>query len=116
VIAAGGELSLWHSSVSGDAQSCAKGIYNGRGLAAALMWGATAVWVGTRFVNAEEAGAPVAHQKTVINTDFEGKCALSPKKFNGGLAQLTRSLGTVRTIIFTGRPLRVAKTPFIEDW
>jgi NAD(P)H-dependent flavin oxidoreductase YrpB (nitropropane dioxygenase family) len=31
----------------------AGGIYNGRGLAAALCWGAQAVWVGTRFVCAK---------------------------------------------------------------
>ena len=30
---------------------------SGAGLAAALNFGATAVWVGTRFVAAEEAGA-----------------------------------------------------------
>jgi NAD(P)H-dependent flavin oxidoreductase YrpB (nitropropane dioxygenase family) len=39
------------------------------------MWGATAVWVGTRFVNAEEAGAPAAHQKAVLNADYEGAYA-----------------------------------------
>lgn len=40
----------------------AGGISNGRGLAASLMHGASAVWVGTRFVCATEAGAPKAHQ------------------------------------------------------
>lgn len=36
----------------------AGGIYDGRGIAAALMLGAGAVWVGTRFVTAKESGAP----------------------------------------------------------
>lgn len=45
----------------------AGGIYNGAGLAAALSFGATAVWIGTRFVCAEEAGASRAHQQAVIS-------------------------------------------------
>lgn len=73
----------------------AGGIYNGAGLAAALSLGATGVWVGTRFVNAEEAGASPAHQKAVMSATYDD---------------------TVRTIIFTGRPLRVRNTPFIDDW
>jgi pyridoxal biosynthesis lyase PdxS len=40
----------------------AGGISDGRGLAAALMWGAQGVWVGTRFVASEEAGAPKMHK------------------------------------------------------
>lgn len=49
----------------------AGGIYNGRGLAAALSWGASAVWVGTRFVCAEEAGASEIHQQSIIGAGFE---------------------------------------------
>jgi NAD(P)H-dependent flavin oxidoreductase YrpB (nitropropane dioxygenase family) len=41
----------------------AGGIYDGRGLAANLMYGAQAVWVGTRFVASEEAGAPKKHKE-----------------------------------------------------
>ncbi|ORY68037.1 2-nitropropane dioxygenase [Leucosporidium creatinivorum] len=73
----------------------AGGIHNGAGLAAALSFGASAVWVGTRFICAEEAGAPKAHQEAVISA--------GPND-------------TIRSIIFTGRPLRVRKTPFIMDW
>ncbi|KAM0751476.1 2-nitropropane dioxygenase [Meredithblackwellia eburnea MCA 4105] len=73
----------------------AGGIYNGAGLAAALAYGATGVWVGTRFVCAEEAGASRAHQEAVLTSDHND---------------------TIRTIIFTGRPLRVRKTPFVLDW
>jgi NAD(P)H-dependent flavin oxidoreductase YrpB (nitropropane dioxygenase family) len=40
----------------------AGGIYDGRGLAAALMFGAEAVWVGTRFVASTEAAAPKKHK------------------------------------------------------
>ncbi len=73
----------------------AGGIYDGRGLAAALSMGADAVWVGTRFVCAKEAGAPKRHQLGVVNAGFDD---------------------TIRTIIYTGRPMRVLKTGYIMDW
>jgi len=41
----------------------AGGIYDGRGIAAALMLGAGAIWVGTRFVTAKESGAPEVAKK-----------------------------------------------------
>jgi len=73
----------------------AGGIHNGPLLAASLMMGASAVWVGTRFVLTDEAGAPEAHKEAVRTAGFDD---------------------TVRTIIFTGRPLRVRKNAYIENW
>jgi len=73
----------------------AGGIFNGQSLAAALMLGASAVWVGTRFVLSEEAGAPKAHQEAVRTSGFDDN---------------------IRTIIFTGRPLRVRINPYIKNW
>lgn len=73
----------------------AGGIYDGRGLAMALSLGANAVWVGTRFVCAKEAGAPPIHQKGVVGAGFTD---------------------TVRTLIYTGRPLRCLKTDYIMGW
>lgn len=73
----------------------AGGIHNGNLLAAALMMGASAVWVGTRFVLSEEAGAPEAHKEAVRTAGFDD---------------------TIRTLIFTGRPLRVRKNPYIVNW
>ncbi|ROW05738.1 hypothetical protein VMCG_05322 [Cytospora schulzeri] len=73
----------------------AGGIHNGSLLAASLMMGASAVWVGTRFVLSEEAGAPESHKEAVRTAGFDD---------------------TVRTLIFTGRPLRVRKNPYIENW
>lgn len=49
----------------------AGGLYNGQSLAAALMLGATGVWIGTRFVLSEEAGAPKAHQEAVRTAGFD---------------------------------------------
>ena len=73
----------------------AGGMFNGQSLAAALMFGASAVWVGTRFILADEAGAPKAHQEAVRTAGFEDN---------------------VRTIIFTGRPMRVRLNPYIQNW
>lgn len=73
----------------------AGGIHNGQLLAASLMMGASAVWVGTRFVLSDEAGAPESHKEAVRTAGFND---------------------TIRTLIFTGRPLRVRNNPYIENW
>jgi NAD(P)H-dependent flavin oxidoreductase YrpB (nitropropane dioxygenase family) len=73
----------------------AGGIHNGQLLAASLMMGAGAVWVGTRFILTDEAGAPKAHKEAVRTAGHDDN---------------------VRTIIFTGRPMRVRNNPYISDW
>lgn len=73
----------------------AGGLFNGQSLAAALMLGASAVWIGTRFILTEEAGAPKAHQEAVRTSGFDDN---------------------IRTIIFTGRPLRVRNNAYIQNW
>jgi len=73
----------------------AGGLFNGQSVAAALMLGASAVWIGTRFVLSEEAGASKAHQEAVRTAGFDDN---------------------IRTIIFTGRPLRVRNNPYIRNW
>ncbi|KAJ8087229.1 hypothetical protein AAF712_002761 [Marasmius tenuissimus] len=70
-------------------------VYDGRSLAANLMWGAQAVWVGTRFVASVEAGAPKIHKDSLVKSTHEDNA---------------------RTVIFSGRPLRVYKTPYVEEW
>ena len=70
-------------------------VYDGRSLAANLMWGAHGVWVGTRFVASVEAGAPKAHKEAIVKAGYED---------------------AVRTLIYTGRPLRVLRTPYVDDW
>jgi len=72
----------------------AGGIFDGRGLAMALSLGAQAVWVGTRFICAAESGAPKEHVKSVLGATV---------------------LDSLRTIIYTGRPLRVRKNEYAED-
>jgi len=73
----------------------AGGISNGQTLSAALMLGASAVWVGTRFILSEESNASRAHQEAVRTAGFDDN---------------------IRTIIFSGRPLRVRNNPYINNW
>lgn len=70
-------------------------IFDGRGLAASLVWGAQAVWVGTRFLATVESCASDEHKALVVKANWED---------------------TVKTLVFTGRPVRVYKTPFVRDW
>ena len=60
----------------------AGGLFNGQSVAAALMLGASAVWIGTRFILSEEAGASEAHKEAVRTAGFDDN---------------------IRTIIFTVR-------------
>jgi NAD(P)H-dependent flavin oxidoreductase YrpB (nitropropane dioxygenase family) len=72
----------------------AGGVYDGRHVAMALSLGASGVWVGTRFIVAEESGASSLHQKLVCEAD---------------------SSDTIRTTIYTGRPCRVLKNAYNLD-
>ena len=73
----------------------AGGIFDGRGLAAALMMGTVGVWVGTRFVASKEAGCSEAHKLSVVGARFED---------------------TLRTLVVSGRPLRVRMNEYIRGW
>jgi NAD(P)H-dependent flavin oxidoreductase YrpB (nitropropane dioxygenase family) len=73
----------------------AGGIYDGRGLAMALSYGCQAVWVGTRFVASEEAGASLQHKEAIVKADYTD---------------------TFRTLVYTGRPMRIIKNWYAEDW
>lgn len=73
----------------------AGGIFDGRGMAMALSLGAQAVWVGTRFVCAAEAGAPKEHVEAVLTASVHD---------------------SIRTIIYTGRPMRIRKNEYSVEW
>lgn len=73
----------------------AGGIYDGRSLASSLMQGAAGVWVGTRFVASEEAGCSQLHKEAVVSADFAD---------------------TLRTLVISGRPLRVRLNDYIAKW
>jgi len=73
----------------------AGGIADGRGLAAALSYGASGVWVGTRFVASKEAGAPPKHKELLLSAGYDD---------------------CVRTLVYSGRPMRVRKTAYVANW
>ncbi|RVX68558.1 hypothetical protein B0A52_07982 [Exophiala mesophila] len=73
----------------------AGGIYDGRSLASSLMQGAAGVWVGTRFVTAEESGASRMHKEAVVSADFND---------------------TTRTLVVSGRPLRMKLNDYVRNW
>ncbi|KAI1437321.1 2-nitropropane dioxygenase [Xylaria sp. CBS 124048] len=73
----------------------AGGIGNGRGLAASLVQGAAGVWVGTRFVASAEANCSEAQKHSVVDCDFDG---------------------TERTLVLSGRPVRMRTNAYIAKW
>lgn len=87
----------WKSPLTGKPVLvvAAGGVWNGRSLAASLAYGAAGVWVGTRFVASVESGAPKRHKEAVLAANHESD---------------------VRTLVFTGRPLRLKSTPYIAEW
>jgi enoyl-[acyl-carrier protein] reductase II len=73
----------------------AGGLYDGRGLAASLCLGATGVWMGTRFIASQEAHAGALYHQTILEASDED---------------------TIRTRCYSGKPMRVKKNPYVEDW
>lgn len=73
----------------------AGGLYDGRGLAAALALGAQGVWMGTRFIASTEAHAGDLYRQTIVEAADDS---------------------TVRTRCYSGKPMRVAKNPYVDDW
>jgi NAD(P)H-dependent flavin oxidoreductase YrpB (nitropropane dioxygenase family) len=73
----------------------AGGVADGRGVAAMLMLGAGAAWIGTRFVVAVESGASEAAKRNIVEAGFDS---------------------TIKSTIWTGRPLRSLKTEYVRQW
>lgn len=73
----------------------AGGLYDGRGLAAALALGAQAVWMGTRFIASKEAHAGQMYKDAVI---------------------AAKDTDTVRTRSYSGKPMRVKDNAWVQDW
>ncbi len=75
--------------------AAAGGIHDGRGLAAALALGAQGVWMGTRFIATEEAHAGNLYREAILKA---------------------RDEDTLRTRCYSGKPMRVARNPYVEEW
>jgi enoyl-[acyl-carrier protein] reductase II len=73
----------------------AGGLHDGRGLAAALALGAQGVWMGTRFIASNEAHAGDLYRQAVLEAADED---------------------TVRTRSYSGKPMRVRKNAWVDDW
>ncbi len=73
----------------------AGGLYDGRGLAAALALGAQGVWMGTRFIASVEAHAGELYRQTIVEASDED---------------------TVRTRCYSGKPMRVRKNKYVDEW
>jgi enoyl-[acyl-carrier protein] reductase II len=71
----------------------AGGIFDGRGLAAALVLGADGVWVGTRFVATPEARAAPGYKDTLLRTSEDG---------------------TVITRAYSGKPMRAVRNAWTD--
>jgi len=70
-------------------------IVDGRGLAAALAFGAQGVWMGTRFVASHEARAAPEYKKRIAEI---------------------REEDTVVTRCYSGKPMRVIGNAYVEEW
>jgi enoyl-[acyl-carrier protein] reductase II len=70
-------------------------IVDGRGLAAALAFGAQGVWMGTRFIASHEARAHERYKKRITEID-------------AGETRITRS--------YSGKPMRVIRNSWTDDW
>ena len=84
----------------------AGGIYDGRGIAAALMLGAAGVNMGTRFIASNEAPVDLEWKTAIVQGRSEDAVKLpvlndiNPLPGTGGYGTVLRSL----------------RTPFMDDW
>jgi nitronate monooxygenase len=93
-----GSMALWPQAVDAAAPTpvlAAGGIGDGRGLAAALAVGCEGVWVGTRFLAAEESGALDVQREAILKATDED---------------------TRRTYIYTGKTSRATYNRFHDLW
>jgi len=70
-------------------------IVDGRGLAAALAFGAQGVWMGTRFIASEEARASQVFKERIL-------------ALGGADTRITRC--------YSGKPMRVLDNPYVQGW
>jgi enoyl-[acyl-carrier protein] reductase II len=73
----------------------AGGIFDGRGLVAALALGAQGIWMGTRFIASTEARAHHFYKDRILDID---------------------ETGTVITRAYSGKTMRAIRTRYTEEW
>jgi len=72
----------------------AGGIYDGRGLAAALMLGAAGVWIGTRFMLTPEASTHDLYKQRLLNASSDE--TMVTKCYTGARLRVLRNLYTTK--------------------
>lgn len=70
-------------------------IVDGRGMAAALALGAQGIWMGTRFIASDEANAGVEFKQRIVEAEESD---------------------TIITRCYSGKPMRVLRNPYVEEW
>lgn len=70
-------------------------IIDGRGLAAALAFGAQGVWMGTRFIAAKESHAGDMYRQVIVEA---------------------KDTDTIVTRCYSGKTMRVFNNPYVQDW
>ncbi|MGQ0430806.1 MAG: NAD(P)H-dependent flavin oxidoreductase [Microthrixaceae bacterium] len=73
----------------------AGGIFDGRGLAAALSLGADGVWLGTRFIASPEAQSVMGFKEALVRAGEDG---------------------TVISRAYSGKTMRVIRSRYTEEW
>ena len=73
----------------------AGGIFDGRGLVAALALGAQGIWMGTRFIASAEARAHPLYKEKILDIDESG---------------------TVVTRCYSGKTMRAIRTRYTDEW
>ena len=73
----------------------AGGIFDGRGLVAALALGAQGIWMGTRFIASEEARAHPLYKQRILDID---------------------ETGTLITRCYSGKTMRAIRTDYTDEW
>ena len=68
---------------------------DGRGLVAALAFGAQGVWMGTRFIASHEARAAETYKKSITRI---------------------AAPDTIVTRCYSGKPMRVIRNAYVDDW
>jgi enoyl-[acyl-carrier protein] reductase II len=73
----------------------AGGIFDGRGLVAALALGAQGIWMGTRFIASAEARAHDLYKQRILDID---------------------ETGTLITRCYSGKTMRAIRTDYTDEW
>ena len=70
-------------------------IFDGRGLTASLAFGAQGAWIGTRFIASEEAHAALVYKQQILDAQSDQ---------------------TVISRCYSGKPMRVIRNNYVDDW